>query len=604
MPQQKTIPVFIDLSSFPTTLINLDTIDKWLSTVFELNISNSFLSNQTSLSKKNSSLYALAYRVQQLSNVFLQLTNIPAFYSSDKIQIIKNRDQPASSSISIPIAFIEKTDLKAYEVAALSAFEIIYWMNSNKLNTSNIQLLYKIVEQKINKPLEPFFTGWKSTLPILRAAYEENVPFIHFGSGAYQLGWGYKARLISNSANEHDSALGAHMVQNKIKAVSTLKMAGLPTTQQSAVNSEKSAYSAASKFDWPVVVKPSSRDRGEGVTTGINDKEKLLSAYKKALKLSPHEPVLVEKMLEGTCHRLFISNYSFLYCARRWPRSVKGDGRRTVAQLISDFNSEENAKAPWLRSTPYPSDSLAKKVMHNNGYSLQSIPSTGELVHLRPFQSDEWGGSADDVSTSVHPDNIAIAIKAARLFGLYNCGVDIISSDISQPWHVNNAAILEVNYTPSLGDSPVSKHYVKPYIKGLVDGNGRIPIHIFMGKKTALGKAQKKHKELLGSDVKCYLTTHDTTLGSLENEIKMPVNGLAKRSFSLLLDRQVEALLVVVQTDECLFESLPFDQVDSFTKADEQLSSWTNSNAILPSQAGNAVSGLLEQLVMSQPYNT
>jgi len=600
MPQQKTISISINLPSLRMPPMCIEAIDQWLVTAFELNISDRFFSNREILVKTDLILYEFAYRVQQLSNTFLQLTNIPAFYSSDKIKLTKGNNQSINSSISIPIAFVEKIEHKAYEVAVISAFEIAYWMTSNKLNPNNLQLLYKIVEQKINKPLEPFFTGWKSTLPILRSAYEKNIPFIHFGSGAYQLGWGQKARLVSNSANEHDSALGAQIVQNKIKTVTALKMAGLPTTEQIVVNSENSAHSATSKLGWPVVVKPSSRDRGEGVTINVESKEKLSNAYNKALKLAPNKPILIEKMLRGTCHRLFISNNSFLYSARRWPRSVKGDGQRTVSQLISDCNAEEYAKAPWLRSKPYPSDSFAKKIMQENGYSLQSTPHTGELVPLRPFQSDEWGGSADDVTASVHPDNIDIAIRAARLFGLYNCGVDIISSDISQPWHKNNAAILEVNYTPSLGDSPVSKHYVAHYIERLIDGDGRIPIHIFMGTKSAFESAQKKHNELLDNNVKCYLTTHNLTLDSAEAKLVMPNDGLAKRSFALLLNRQVEALLIVIQNDECLYEGLPFDQIDSFTKTNDLLHSWENSDHPITPQAHIAITELLEQLVVSQ----
>ena len=593
MPRQKTISITLNLPLFPMSSEQIERLDDWLAVTFSIE-NLFFCTDKPLLCKTSEKLYfELAYRGQQLSNKILQLTNIPAFFSSDDIQLIKDDKNLSTLKFSIPLAFIELTDNRAYEITVASAFEILYWMISSELNQTNLRLLYKVVEQKINKPLEPYFTGWVSTLPILKAAHDKNIPFIHMGSGDYQLGWGHKAGLISNSANEHDSALGARISQNKIRTVKTLEMAGLPTTRQLIVNSEESANSAVGELGWPIIVKPSSRDRGEGVTININNKKNLSSAYKKALKLSPNKPIIIEKMLSGTCHRLFISNYTFLYCAKRWPLSVQGDGLRTVAQLISESNDQQNAKAPWLRSKPYPMDAFATKTMGELGYTLKSIPKIDDLVPLRPFQSDEWGGSPEDVTITVHPDNINVAVRTARLFGLYNCGVDFMSSDISQPWYTNGAAIIEVNFTPELGVSSVSQNYVAPYIDQLIDGDGRIPIHLFIGGDAALQQAKQKQQALLSLDLNCFLTTHTQTIDFANNEVHFANNTLSKRCFALLLDRQVGALVVVVQTDECLYESLPFDQITSITQVDNDLCSTKNESDTVTNENCNAIAKLL-----------
>ncbi|PHS72571.1 MAG: hypothetical protein COB22_04350 [Cycloclasticus sp.] len=603
MPQQKTIPITINVTAFSVSSIKLNVTDNWLTSVFTIKY-DSYFDDDSTLSKNSDGLvYELAYRIQLLSNEILRLTNIPAFFASHEIELIKGKDDEKTWNVVIPFPFIENVSIKAYEITVNAAFELLYWMGSNKLSTSNIETLYKLVEQKINAPLAPYFSGWKSTLPILKAAYNKNIPFINFGRGLYQLGWGSKSHLMSDSANEYDSAIGGQAAQDKTKAVSILKMACLPTTTQMSVSSVELAISAANKIGWPVVIKPSARDRGEGVTINVNSTEMLQSAYDKARELSPHRPILIEKMLKGTCHRIFISNYQFLYCARRWPRSVKGDGQHTVAQLISDKNAEENSKAPWLRSKNYPSDSFAKKIMKENGYTLKSIPNAGELVPLRPFQSDEWGGSADDVTADVHPENVDLAIRTARLFNLYNCGVDIMSTDISKPWHTNGAAIMEVNYTPSLGDSPVSIHYVNPYLERLINGDGRIPIHFYMGGTSALESAKQKQATSIESGINSYLTSHKLTLNASNKETTMPNDELMKRCFALLLDRQVQELIVVVQTDECLFEGVPFDQINSMVVVDELLTSWKDSNVAIPAHAAANARQLLEKLVVNQKSN-
>lgn len=85
----------------------------------------------------------------------------------------------------------------------------------------------------------------------------------------------------------------------------------------------------------------------------------------------------------------------------------------------------------------------------------------------------------------VHPDNIDIAVRAARLFGLRNAGIDIISADIGRPWHENGAIINEVNYAPYFGGNPVAKAKLPDFFDGFTVGDGRIPIIAYVGGEAA-----------------------------------------------------------------------------------------------------------------------
>ncbi|MDX2425929.1 MAG: hypothetical protein QNK15_06705 [Cycloclasticus sp.] len=437
--------------------------------------------------------------------------------------------------------------------------------------------LQNIVEQKCRKPIRKFITGGKTTLPLLKVAYEKNIPFTHLGSAEYVLGWGAKSRLMLISTCDSDSAIGSKAAQNKVKTAQMLDLFGLPNPDQLVVSTKKAALTAAKRLGGKVVVKPVDRDRGEGVTIGIRNIEHLVAAFDSAKKFSKG-PVIIEKEVPGVCHRLLISNGALLYAIKRNPISVAGNGKNTVKELINALESVERSKSPWLNPRRYPSDQYASVIMKNNGYSLDSKPKKGELVALRPFQSDAWGGTPEDVTSEVHVDNIAIAIKAAKVFGLNNAGIDIISSDITQPWHSNAAIINEVNFSPNMGASEIARNALPKFLESFINGDGRIPVDVYVGSGSALKVAIKKHKAQLKKGIKSSLTSHKLTLHLSEEEAHLPYTSLIRRCKAMLLDREVEALVVVVETTECLFNLMPFDAINSLTIVDSDLYSWKNKD--------------------------
>jgi cyanophycin synthetase len=596
MPQQQTKSFTVNL--FPLSTVDLKTVDEWLLVVFKSKVKPYFQAEKAPLDQSEQLIYELAWRGLQLVNVFLQFANIPAFYAKKDIHFQRNKDH--NISITFPVTDIVAINANVYQIAIRAAFEILQWIANKEKTPEYTEQLYKLVETKARIPLKRFFSGGKSTLPLLKATFEKNIPFIHLGSGVYQLGWGQYSRQLSRSTTEADSAIGARTAQDKAKSAVLLKMAGLPAPQHIIVGSQKLALTAAKQLGWPLVVKPTNCDRGEGVTVGINNNAHLLEAFNLAAKFSKRRPIIIEREVTGVCHRLFINDGSLLYAIKRRPLSVVGDASRTVAQLIFDTDKQEKSKAPWLRSHHYPNDTLAVQTMAASGLSLSSIPALDELVPLRPFQSDAWGGTPEDVSFQVHPENIDVAIKAAKIFGLYNAGIDIITPDISQPWHKNYAIINEVNFSPLFGGTEISKRYVPRFLENFIEGDGRIPIDVFVGGKEAFESAKNRQKQLLSNGVMCVLTSHDSTIALAENEMTMPYNSLKKRCLALLLDRQIAALVVVVQTNECLYQGLAFDQIDSFTQAGGELCSWENSNDILSAQTNGAVNRVFENIVINQ----
>jgi cyanophycin synthetase len=87
-------------------------------------------------------------------------------------------------------------------------------------------------------------------------------------------------------------------------------------------------------------------------------------------------------------------------------------------------------------------------MLNDKGYSLDTIPGENELVLLKPTANLSTGGTSTDVTDEVHPSNIAMCERIAKIIGLDICGIDIMATDLRNPVTQNGGCILEVNAAP------------------------------------------------------------------------------------------------------------------------------------------------------------
>jgi cyanophycin synthetase len=225
--------------------------------------------------------------------------------------------------------------------------------------------------------------------------------------------------------------------------------------------------------------------------------------------------------------------------------------------LIAQAQAIENERAPWLREPPYPRDELTLQALQIQGLDWASVPAAGRRVHLRDIESTQWGGWDEEVTDQLHPDNLAIALQAAQLLGLSVAGVDVISQDITVPWHQNGAIINEVNHAPLLGGGEISRRYIPEFLYGLMQGDGRIPVEVFVGGAQAQQRALDRMAQLAQTQAGVYLTGHDNTccvhgVGQASVPVHLTCQGLTARVKALLMDRRVAVLLVVAPTRDAL----------------------------------------------------
>jgi cyanophycin synthetase len=536
--------------------------------------------NLTAPSRESSEAAIWLHHVMAFSLALLQSARIPVFDPLIVSDCQPDMAKPPSwkaSFVSPDPLLLPLSRMKAFFV---EAYKLAEWACRAEIESSaDREAFFQRVENDIFKLLQLAHSRGKSTFEVLLAAHRLSIPMVPLSGGVFQLGWGANARRIDRSTTDHDSVMGMRWTQNKYLSAQLLKQAGLPAPSHFRVDSAERAREAAQRLGYPVVIKPADLERGEGVSVDV-DRTSIDTAFEQAHQRSPGKQVLVEQQVSGVCHRLFMVAGKLLYAVKRLPIGVYADGRSTVDALVRVACAAQQRLPPWKRSGIRPIDDLAMAMLDRQGWTPDSIPQEGQFIALRRIESTAWGGVDEDVSDTLHPDNVRAARAASKLFGLEVAGVDIISPDITQPWHVNGAIINEVNFAPLLGGGEISRERIPAYLNQLLKAGGRIPMHVYVGGAQASAAGQKAWKQLVDSGVQAVWLGADAVQWPGGERQVMSVSGLYARCRALLLSPDVEALVLWVQNDEFTHTGLPVDRISSLHEVDGALVSLTHGGAL------------------------
>jgi cyanophycin synthetase len=508
--------------------------------------------------------YPIVHRALLIYVMLLQASQIPIFDVGECLGIAPDPSDPTLHRVDMELSHVGTISESHFRSALAFAFSALNYMVINPLNDLHREKLFQAAFQECINPILSQMPRGKSRIYLLKAAYENNIPFTHLGNGIYHLGWGSRGRLMDRSSTDADSVIGSRLAQNKLLTAEVIRTAGLPAPLHTVARNGDEALSIARRIGFPVVVKPLDQERGEGVSVGIYEPERLAEAFEIASNASKAQGVIVEKQVEGICYRLFVAQGRLLFAMSRLPVAVCGDGCSSVLELIERFNADEMRVVPWKRKKPLMRDELSRRELAAQGFDFDSVPPSGVWVRLRDIESTRWGGRAEEVSESLHPANADIAVRAAALFALDVAGIDLITSDIAKPWYESGAIINEVNYSPMFASHPIYGRYMAQFYRNFLGGDGRIAIHLFVGENSVAWEcARKRGEELRDQGVRCYLCDHTRTYDETGNLLPLSSPTLGTRIKALLLNNRVDALSVALSSDELLHAPLPFDRVSS-----------------------------------------
>jgi cyanophycin synthetase len=289
-----------------------------------------------------------------------------------------------------------------------------------------------------------------STGAIVEEARRRGIPVRRLNSRSLvQLGLGRNLRRIQATMTDSTSAIAVEIAQNKDETKRVLSAIGLPVPVGDVAHDADEAVDIALEIGFPVIVKPLDASHGRGISPRLDDEGAVRAAWPVAQEYG--DTVVVERFVEGTDHRVLVVNGKVAAVAERVPARVIGDGTHTIRELIEIENGDPRRGVGHTKTlTRLPLDDYTINYLGDRGLTLESRPSAGQIVTLRPTANLSTGGTSIDRTDEIHPDNATACEMAAGAVGLDVAGIDVVTRDISIPFRDNGAVIIEVNAAPGI----------------------------------------------------------------------------------------------------------------------------------------------------------
>ncbi|TAE95479.1 MAG: cyanophycin synthetase [Oscillatoriales cyanobacterium] len=410
-----------------------------------------------------------------------------------------------------------------------------------------------------------------STETLIKEAEARGIPWIPLSARfMIQLGYGVHQKRIQATLSNRTGVLGVELACDKEGTKNILGAAGVPVPRGTVINYLDELEGAIEDVGgYPIVLKPLDGNHGRGITIDINSWEVAEEAYDLASGASKTKSVIVERYYTGRDHRVLVVNGQVVAVAERVPANVVGDGKSTVEQLVEEVNRDpQRGDGHDNVLTRITIDKLTLDLLQKQGYAMDSVLPAGKRVFLRATANLSTGGIAVDRTDEIHPENVWLFSRVAKIIGLDIAGIDVVTDDISQPLRDTNGVIVEVNAAPGFRMHVAPSQGLPRNVAGAVfdmlfpsPQPSRVPILAVTGtngKTTTtrlLAHIVKQTGQITG-----YTTTDGTYIG--EYLVESGDNTGPQSAHLILSDPTVEVAVLETARGGILRSGLGFDQCD------------------------------------------
>ncbi len=300
--------------------------------------------------------------------------------------------------------------------------------------------------------------GGPTIYSIIEAAMKRNIP-VNYLSIERQFQWGFGKNSVRGRSTifDVDGIKDTEFTEYKDECKRFLSACGFPTPKGANFLQWENIVEEAKELGFPVVLKPVSGHKGQGVTTNIESFEDLRQAYDRIIEHhqetgTESNGIIIEQQIYGNDHRLLAIGGKFVAALEREPAFVIGNGRDTIETLIHHENHNNPNRSDNLRAplAVIKIDDDMKNFLALQNLDLQSVISSGQKIFLRRVANVSAGGLSKNVTEKMHPDNVQLVENIASFFRLTAMGIDVITDDISKSWQAGNFGIIEINAGPGI----------------------------------------------------------------------------------------------------------------------------------------------------------
>lgn len=287
-----------------------------------------------------------------------------------------------------------------------------------------------------------------STGSIVDEAVARDIPWIRLGTNSLvQLGYGINQMRFQATITCKTSNIAVDLACNKEQTKKILGDASIPVAKGDICVDAEDLELTINRIGYPIVLKPLDGNHGKGASINVNSWEDALAGLEFAKKYSRR--VIVEKFITGHDFRILVIDNKMVAAAQRVPANIVGDGKHNIQQLI-DFTNTDPRRGYGHENvlTEITVDRDTTDLLAKKGYTLETVPAKDEIVYLKSTANLSTGGTSIDITDMIHPENIFLAERIARVIGLDVCGIDIMAKNLTQPLKETGGVVLEVNAAP------------------------------------------------------------------------------------------------------------------------------------------------------------
>jgi len=407
-----------------------------------------------------------------------------------------------------------------------------------------------------------------STGSLIEEAVSRDIPYIRLNDQSLvQLGYGVHQKRIQATTTANTNMIAVDIAGNKHATKTLLGDMGVPVPKGYRIRGEDDLEDTLERVGFPLVIKPLDGNHGKGATVGIKSLEDAKIAWEKAKEYSRW--IIVEQQIIGADFRALVVNNRLIAVAERVPAHVKGDGKQTIQQLIDETNADPRRGYGHENVlTQIDIDNQTTRCIRKAGYELDTILKKGERLYLKTTANISTGGTAIDVTDEVHPENVFLFERIARIIGLDVAGVDVIASNVSEPLRESGGGIIEVNAAPGfrmhLSPSEGIGRNVAEHVLDMLFPNGaasRIPIFAITGTNGKTTSTRLIAHILRNSGRSVGFTTTDGTYIGNEQIVQGDNTGPVSAQL-VLKDPTVDVAVLETARGGIIRSGLGFDHCD------------------------------------------
>ncbi|MBA2397323.1 MAG: hypothetical protein H0V72_01205 [Bradyrhizobium sp.] len=186
-----------------------------------------------------------------------------------------------------------------------------------------------------------------------------------------------------------------------------------------------------SKLGASAFVKPLTGSRGD-FAQAVHGEAALLRYLDEVARY--YDAVLMQPIVEGIEYRVFLLDDDALYCARKYPPSVRGDGVRTLRELLTAHNDALRAGG------------LSPVAPGDHDATLDAVLAKGQRREI-PGRMNLSAGGTMVIEPPPSQKTVALARQATRALGLRVAAVDMFVGVGGDPDAID---VIEVNSNPSI----------------------------------------------------------------------------------------------------------------------------------------------------------